>query len=680
MMRLNDDITVIKGIGEKTAAPFRRAGVFCVYDLLTYFPVTYKTYPEVSATLTADEGAYAAVAAPVKNISERYAGSRLLTTASLNLLGITVNAVWFNQRYLKKSLKPGIRYVFFGKISYKGKIPEIVQPQIFSLGDYEKLKGKKLPVYPKVFGLTDKMIEKAVLNVLSEIRLEEYVPDEFLKKYDLMCLDSAVRNIHFPENDELLSEARRRLVFDEFFLFLLTQRLNASEETKVKNSLGPFDISVSSDIKSALPYQLTNGQESALEDLLSDFNGEYITQRLIQGDVGSGKTIVAFIAMAVMAKNGYTSAIMAPTEVLARQHYEKFSSLCKQLGLEIPCILLTGHVKGKARAKALEDIASGVPSFVIGTHALFQEKVEFKNLSLVITDEQHRFGVAQRSALAEKGEEVFSVVMSATPIPRTLALILYQGMNISTITEKPSVRKPLKNAVIDPSMRRNAYALFVKEIRAGHQGIIICPLVEPSENVDGENVEEYFEKMKQTLPPDISVGKLYGPMPADQKEQVMADFASGKTDLLISTTVIEVGVDVPNATVIMIEDAQKFGLAQLHQLRGRVGRGDAQAYCMFVDTSGSKNPSKRLEVLKKSNDGFYLANADLKMRGPGDAFGVRQSGDISFKLADIYNDNQLLKQAAECVENILKDDPDLMSSDVFKRFIEDSAERTYLNL
>lgn len=680
MMRLNDDITVIKGIGEKTAAPFRRAGVFCVYDLLTYFPSTYKTYPEVSATLTADEGAYAAVAAPIKNISEHYAGSRLLTTASLNLLGITVNAVWFNQRYLKKSLKPGIRYVFFGKISYKGKIPEIVQPQIFSLGDYEKLKGKKLPVYPKVFGLTDKMIEKAVINVLSEIRLEEYVPDEFLEKYDLTGLDTAVRNIHFPENDELLAEARRRLVFDEFFNFLMTQRLSVTEETKVKNSLGPFDISVSSEIKSALPYQLTNGQESALNDLLTDFNGEYITQRLIQGDVGSGKTIVAFIAMAVMAENGYTSAIMAPTEVLARQHYEKFSALCNQLGLGIPCILLTGHVKGKARAKALEDIASGVPSFVIGTHALFQEKVQFNNLGFVVTDEQHRFGVAQRNALAKKGENVFSVVMSATPIPRTLALILYQGMNISTITEKPSVRKPLKNAVIDPSMRRNAYALFVKEIRAGHQGIIICPLVEPSENVEGENVEEYFEKMKQTLPPDISVGKLYGPMPADEKEQVMADFASGKTDLLISTTVIEVGVDVPNATVIMIEDAQKFGLAQLHQLRGRVGRGDAQAYCMFVDTSGSKTPSKRLEVLKKSNDGFYLANADLKMRGPGDAFGVRQSGDISFKIADIYNDNLLLKQASESVDKLLKEDPGLKSSEALKRFIENAADRTYSNL
>ena len=679
-MDLNDDITVIKGIGPKTAAPFRRAGVFCVYDLLTYYPSSYKSYPEVSAVLSADEGAYAAVAAPVKNISERYAGSRLLTTASLSLLGLTVNAVWFNQRYLKKSLKPGVRYVFYGKVSYKGKIPEIVQPQIFSLSDYEKLKGRKLPVYPKVFGLTDKMIEKAVINVLSDIHLDEFLPDRFLEKYEMTGLDDAVRNIHFPENDELLAKARRRLVFDEFFLFLLTERLNASEETKVKNSMGPFDISVSSEIKAALPYKLTNGQESALNDLLSDFNGEYITQRLIQGDVGSGKTIVAFIAMAVMAKNGYTSAIMAPTEVLARQHYEKFSSLCSQLGLEIPCILLTGHVKGKARAKALEDIVSGVPSFVIGTHALFQEKVEFKNLSLVITDEQHRFGVAQRNALTEKGEEVFSVVMSATPIPRTLALILYQGMNISTITEKPSVRKPLKNAVIDPSMRRNAYALFVKEIRAGHQGIIICPLVEPSENVEGKNVEEYFEKIKETLPSDITVGKLYGPMPADQKEQVMADFASGKTDLLISTTVIEVGVDVPNATVIMIEDAQKFGLAQLHQLRGRVGRGDAQAYCMFVDTSGSKTPSKRLEVLKRSNDGFYLANADLKMRGPGDTFGVRQSGDVSFKLADIYNDADLLREASESVEMLLDSDPSLDSIPDLKAHLKEQSDRQYSNL
>ncbi|MGN0240624.1 MAG: ATP-dependent DNA helicase RecG [Candidatus Weimeria sp.] len=680
MMRLNDDITVIKGIGPKTAAPFRRAGVFCVYDLLTYFPSTYKTYPEVSSALTADEGAFAAVAAPIKNISERYAGSRLLTTALLNVSGISVNAVWFNQRYLKKSLKAGVRYVFFGKASYKGRIPEIVQPQIFSLNDYLKLKGKKLPVYPKVFGLTDKMIEKAVLNVLSEISIEEYLPDELLEKYDLTGIDCAVRNIHFPESDELLSEAKRRLVFDEFFTFILARRLFASEETKVPNNLRPFDISVSSRIKASLPYKLTKGQENALGDLLSDFNGEYISQRLIQGDVGSGKTIVAFIAMAVMAENGYTSAIMAPTEVLARQHYEKFSSLVKQLGLEISCVLLTGHVKGKARSNALEKIASGIPSFVIGTHALFQEKVQFKNLGLVITDEQHRFGVAQRNALIEKGDEVFSVVMSATPIPRTLSLILYQGMNISTITEKPSVRKPLKNAVIDPSLRKNAYELIVREIRAGHQGIIICPLVEPSENADGQNVEEYFEKMKQTLPSDITIEKLYGPMPSDEKERVMADFASGKTDLLISTTVIEVGVDVPNATVIMIEDAQKFGLAQLHQLRGRVGRGDAQAYCMFVDTSGSRTPSKRLLVLKESNDGFYLADADLKMRGPGDAFGVRQSGDISFKIADIYNDSALLKQASECAEQILNDDPSLDTMPALKERLAEEAARTFSNL
>ncbi|MDY3991353.1 MAG: ATP-dependent DNA helicase RecG [Lachnospiraceae bacterium] len=679
-MNLNDDITVVKGIGPKTAAPFRRAGVFCVYDLLTYYPSSYKSYPEVSAVLSADEGASVALAAPVKNIYERYANGKTLTTATVSVLGLNVNLVWFNQRYLKKSLKPGIRYVFFGKVSYKGKTPELVQPQIFSLNEYQKMVGMKLPVYPKVFGLTDKMIEKAVINVLDCVKIQEYLPTVITDKYSLIDIDTAFRNIHFPENDEMLVEARKRLAFDEFFLFLLNQRMTTAEETKTINTLGKFDTTVVEQIKASLPYQLTAGQESALNDVLRDINGKYITQRLIQGDVGSGKTIVAFIAMAVMAENGYTSAIMAPTEVLARQHYEKFTALCKTAGLDVPCVLLTGHVKGKARTKALEDIASGIPSFVIGTHALFQEKVEFKNLALVITDEQHRFGVKQRNALAEKGEEAFSIVMSATPIPRTLALILYQGLNISTITEKPSIRKPIKNAVIDPSLRKNAYALFIKEIRAGHQGVIICPLVEPSENAEGENVEEYYEKIVRIFPDDITIGKLYGPMPADEKEQVMSDFASAKTDLLISTTVIEVGVDVPNATVIMIEDAQKFGLAQLHQLRGRVGRGDAQAYCMFVDTSGSKTPSKRLEVLKKSNDGFYLANADLKMRGPGDTFGVRQSGDVSFKIADIYNDADLLREASDSVQMLLDSDPTLDGLPQLRSHLKEQSDRQYSNL
>lgn len=679
-MDLNDDITVIKGIGPKTAAPFRRAGVFCVYDLLTYYPSSYKSYPEVSTTLTADQGASVALAAPVKNIYERFVNGKTLTTATLSVMGLNVNLVWFNQRYLKKSLKPGIRYVFYGKVSYKGKNPELVQPQIFTINDYQKIVGSKLPFYPKVFGLTDKMIEKAVINVLETIKVPEYLPEAVTEKYSLTDIDTAFRNIHFPSGDEALSDARKRLAFDEFFTYIMSQRLTAEEETKTQNTLEPFDISVSEKIQNSLSYELTNGQRKALDDVLDDFNGKYITQRLIQGDVGSGKTIVAFIAMAVMADNGYTSAIMAPTEVLARQHYEKFIALCNTAGLDVPCVLLTGHVNGKARTKALEDIASGIPSFVIGTHALFQEKVEFKNLALVITDEQHRFGVKQRNALAEKGEEAFSIVMSATPIPRTLALILYQGLNISTITEKPSIRKPIKNAVIDPSLRKNAYALFIKEIRAGHQGVIICPLVEPSENAEGENVEEYYEKIVRIFPDDITIGKLYGPMPADEKEQVMSDFASAKTDLLISTTVIEVGVDVPNATVIMIEDAQKFGLAQLHQLRGRVGRGDAQAYCMFVDTSGSKTPSKRLEVLKKSNDGFYLANADLKMRGPGDTFGVRQSGDVSFKIADIYNDADLLREASDSVQMLLDSDPTLDGLPQLRSHLKEQSDRQYSNL
>lgn len=679
-MKLSDDITVIKGIGTKTAAPFRRAGVFLVYDLLTYYPSSYKTYPPISDVLDAEDDTAVALCVSIRKLDERYAGGRLMSIGQATVYGAPVQLVWFNNRFLKKMIHPGVRYVFYGKISYRSKIPEIVQPQFFSVRDYEKIIGKKLPVYPKVFGLTDKMIEKAVTNVLYEISVGEYLPQEITERYGLCSIDTAFRNIHFPENDEILAEAQKRIKFDEFFFFMLSQRRLAEEESQVPNTLGRFDLSVADSIKKALPYSLTGGQEKALDDVLSDFNGKYVTQRLIQGDVGSGKTIVAFIAMAVMAENGYVSAIMAPTEVLARQHYEKFMKMTESLGLDIPCVLLTGHVKGKARTAALDEIASGRPMLVIGTHALFQEKVEFHNLGLVITDEQHRFGVKQRDALSSKGDAVFSIVMSATPIPRTLALILYQGLNISTITEKPSVRKPLKNAVITPAMRKNAYSLFIKEIRAGHQGIIICPLVEPSENAEGENVEEYYEKIRKAFPSDITIGKLFGPMPADEKEKAMDDFSSGKTSLIVSTTVIEVGVDVPDATVIMIEDAQKFGLAQLHQLRGRVGRGDAQGYCIFVDTSGAKEPSKRLQLLQQSNDGFYLANADLKMRGPGDTFGVRQSGDIAFRLADIYSDSEILRHASESVDEIMKEDPSLEKYPELCNHVQELSDRTYSNL
>ena len=679
-MKLSDDITVIKGIGTKTAAPFRRAGVFLVYDLLTYYPSSYKTYPPISDVLDAEDDTAVALCVSIRKLDERYAGGRLMSIGQATVYGAPVQLVWFNNRFLKRMINPGLRYVFYGKISYKSKIPEIVQPQIFSVRDYEKIVAKKLPVYPKVFGLTDKMIEKAVKNVLAEIQISEYLPSDIIDQYSLCDIDTAFRNIHFPDSDELLAAAQKRLKFDEFFFFMLSQRRLAEKEAQIPNTLGTFDTSVADQIRKSRPYSRTKGQEKALGDVLSDFNGSYITQRLIQGDVGSGKTIVAFIAMAVMAMNGYVSAIMAPTEVLARQHYEKFRKMVESLGLDIPCVLLTGHVKGKARTATLEEIASGEPMFVIGTHALFQEKVEFHNLGLVITDEQHRFGVKQRDALSSKGDAAFSIVMSATPIPRTLALILYQGLNISTITEKPSVRKPLKNAVITPAMRKNAYSLFIKEIRAGHQGIIICPLVEPSENAEGENVEEYYERIRRSFPDDITIGKLYGPMPADEKEKAMDDFSSGKTSLIVSTTVIEVGVDVPDATVIMIEDAQKFGLAQLHQLRGRVGRGDAQGYCIFVDTSGAKEPSKRLQILQQSNDGFYLANADLKMRGPGDTFGVRQSGDIAFRLADIYSDSEILHCASQSLDQIMKEDPSLSKYPELCNHVQELSDRTYSNL
>ncbi|MGN8772567.1 ATP-dependent DNA helicase RecG [Candidatus Weimeria sp. HCP3S3_B5] len=679
-MKIFDDITAVKGIGEKTAALFKRAGVFCVYDLLTYYPATYMTYPEISDQILLSDKTMVSVCCPIRRLSERYVNRKLITVAAASVGGDDISLVWFNQRYLKRTLKPGYRYVFYGKLSCRAGSIELLSPQIFSREEYGRLSNRMLPVYSKVLGLNDKTIRKALVNAFTEIEISEYLPDHILNEYGLMDLSSSLHDIHFPKSKEQLALARRRLVFDEFFLFLLQQRLVRLNERKIKNPLQGLDLSVSEKIEEALPYKLTGGQKEAISDVITDLTGPTVSQRLIQGDVGCGKTIVAFIAMAIIASGGYEAALMAPTEVLARQHYNKLASLTREAGLDIRPVLLTGSVKGKARKEALSVIEDGGPVIVIGTHALFQEKVVFNKLALVITDEQHRFGVKQREALSKKGQAVFSIVMSATPIPRTLSLILYQGMSVSSIKEKPSLRLPLKNALINAGQRDSAYSFIVKQIRAGHQAIIICPLVEASENIEGENVCDYADRMSSLLPNDIRLGRLTGPMAPDEKDKVMGDFASGRIDLLIATTVIEVGVDVPNATVIMIEDAQRFGLAQLHQLRGRVGRGDAQGYCILVDSSGSKTPPARLKALLQSNDGFYLADADLRLRGPGDTFGVRQSGEASFRLGDIYKDADILKEASRALSLLTEDGADLSSYPNLSERLDISRNRTFINL
>ena len=383
-------------------------------------------------------------------------------------------------------------------------------------------------------------------------------------------------------------------------------------------------------------------------------------QRLIQGDVGSGKTIVAFLTMAWAAASGYQSAIMAPTEVLAKQHYETFVSQCRYFGLDIPVILLTGSMTAKQKRDAYERMQLYPNAMIIGTHALIQEKAVYDNLALVITDEQHRFGVKQRDTFSEKGSSrPHILVMSATPIPRTLAIIIYGDMDISVINQVPARRKPIKNCVVNQGYRPKAYDFIANQIKEGHQAYIICPLVEASENSEGENVSDYSKAIKEYFDADVKIGALNGKMKSDAKNKVMEQFARNEIQILVSTTVVEVGVNVPNATVMMIEDANKFGLAQLHQLRGRVGRGDAQSYCIMINSSNSKNAKKRLEILNNSNDGFYIASEDLKLRGPGDFFGIRQSGDLAFQLADIYQDADVLQNASEAVKKVLSDDPDL---------------------
>ena len=538
------------------------------------------------------------------------------------------------------------------------------QPEVFTEEAYANIVDSMQPVYGQTRGLSNKTIVKAEKQALENRQMKrEYMPAFLRRKYELAEINYALEHIHFPRDQKELLFARKRLVFDEFFMFLVgVRRLKESREGK-KTEFVIRPGEETGRLKESLPYALTSAQERTLQEVFSDLQKGCVMNRLVKGDVGSGKTIVAFLAMADTAHNGYQSAIMAPTEVLARQHYESFQSMCEIFGLDFPVILITGSMTAKQKKLAYQEILDHPDALIIGTHALIQEKVIYQNLALVITDEQHRFGVKQRETFSEKGTKPHILVMSATPIPRTLAIILYGDLDISVVDEVPAKRLPIKNCVVDTRYRPKAYQFIEKEVAAGHQAYVICPLVEESENMEAENVTDYAKRLKEELPDTIEIGLLHGQMKPAQKNDVMERFAANEIQVLVSTTVVEVGVNVPNATVMMIENAEHFGLAQLHQLRGRVGRGDAQSYCIMVNCSDSKESQKRLDILNKSNDGFKIASEDLKLRGPGDFFGIRQSGEMQFALADIYQDAYIMQRASEEVADILGKDPELSSED-----------------
>ena len=653
-------LRTLKGVGEKTEKLFQKVGIYDTDDLLHYYPRNYDEYETpVDIAELKEETVQAVSAAVCSGVYVNSVRGRQIISVNIADQSGKFPVVWFNLPYLKKTLRKGSWFVFRGRIVRKQGKLEMEHPEIFTPSAYEEILHNLQPIYGLTAGLSNKTVVKMVTQLLETLPMQsEYLPEELKERYRLADINYALKTIHFPKNKEELLVSRKRLVFDEFLLFIISVRRMKEKAEETPNCFPVKETWLTEEVIERLPYSLTNAQLNAWHEIERDLAGRTMMSRLVQGDVGSGKTILAFLAMFLVADNGYQAALMAPTEVLARQHYEGFLKLMEEQGLSFPTVLLTGSDTAKEKRIAYERIASGEAAIIIGTHALIQEKVEYANLALVITDEQHRFGVKQREALTTRGNPPNVLVMSATPIPRTLAIILYGDLDISVIDELPAKRLPIKNCVVNTSYRPKAYSFIEKQVRQGRQACVICPMVEESEGMDAENVLDYTQKLKENLPSDIRIEYLHGKMKPKEKNCVMESFAAGEIQVLVSTTVVEVGVNVPNATVMMVENAERFGLAQLHQLRGRVGRGEYQSYCIFIQ-GNQDQISKRLEILNKSNDGFYIAGEDLKLRGPGDLFGIRQSGDMEFRIGDIYNDSTILKEASEAAEEILSLDPEL---------------------
>ena len=660
-MKEQDSIRTIRGIGEKTEKLLGKLGIFTVGDFLRYYPRDYDEYQEPVAVSQALPGKKNAVFARLSGkVGVKNTGRLTVITASAREGEQTLWFTWYNMPFLRSTLRPGGMYIFRGMVVEKRGRRIMEHPEIFSREQYEERLHVLYPIYSLTKGLTNKFMAKTMKQILDEREMtQEYLPEEYRTHYHLAEYNYALTHIHFPENRKDMMEGRKRLVFDEFLLFILSVRMMKEKNQNRKNTFHLKPVWETENIIENLPYDLTNAQKRVWNEIETNMTGKHLMSRLVQGDVGSGKTIIAFLAMILAAANGCQAALMAPTEVLARQHYEGMCQLLGEQGLSYPAVLLTGSTKGKEKKEIYRQIREGEAKLIIGTHALIQEKVFYQDLALVITDEQHRFGVNQREDLSQKGGNPHVLVMSATPIPRTLGIILYGDLDISVMDELPARRLPIKNCVVDTSYRPKAYKFIENQVLQGRQVYVICPMVEESEGLEAENVLDYSQMLSRTLPSQIKVAYLHGRMKAAEKNKIMEAFAENEIQVLVSTTVIEVGVNVPNATVMMVENAERFGLAQLHQLRGRVGRGAYQSYCIFVYGGDDEETRKRLEILVKSNDGFFIAGEDLRLRGPGELLGIRQSGMLEFRLGDIFQDADILKKASEAAGAILLLDPGL---------------------
>lgn len=644
------DIRYLKGVGEKRAGLLNKLGIFTIEQLFEYYPRDYRDFSQEMLVSDCESGENACIKATLISNVKEHMVRRGMTLYKCDFTdGKTViHATLFNQKFLAKSLKIYEDYILFGKIEKRLSFAEMNSPQILPAKDNAGIH----PVYRATEKLSSAAIEKLVRTALEQHgEFAETLPQEIRQKYDLIDLTAAMRNIHFPNSFELLAAARKRLIFEE----LLTLQLGLLKLKSKKRRESHIRIinDFTQEFLHLLPFSPTGAQLRAVKDCVADMQGKYPMNRLLQGDVGSGKTAVAAGVIYTAVKNGFQCALMAPTEILANQHYETLSNLLGSAGIKTE--LLTGSTPAAEKRRIKAALACGEAQFAIGTHALIQKDVDFKNLGLVITDEQHRFGVNQRASLAEKGSEVHTLVMSATPIPRTLALMIYGDLDISILDELPPGRQKIRTDVVDSRYHKRLYEFVKKQIAVGQQAYIVCPLVEAGES-DLLPAEEYAEQLANGAFKGINLGVLHGKMNSKSKERVMAGFVSGHIKILVATTVVEVGVDVPNASVMIIENAERFGLSQLHQLRGRVGRGKVQSYCVLVSDSESETARERLQIMKKYSDGFKIADEDLKQRGPGDFFGNRQHGLPELKIADMLSNTEILAECRRCADDILKED------------------------
>lgn len=663
-MHFDDPITALNGIGDKTAALYHKLDIHTINDLVTHYPRDYEEWRDIIkiGELKANHQTHAihamVISAPQtihirKNMS--------ITTARVKDESGACDITYFNMPYMKNSLQTGKQYIFRGRVILKNNRMTMEQPKIISAKEFMQNVHRLAPVYPATKGLSIAAITKAMHLALEGLDFEnDYIPESMRVKYGLSDLKTAVYEIHFPQSFQDMVCARKRLVFEEFLFFIIGILVLKDMTVQEVNDAPMMRIDACQDFIDRLPYQLTNAQKKVWAQIENDMCSARLMNRLVQGDVGSGKTIVAILAMFLCIMNHHQAAFMAPTEVLAKQHYESVLELIEQYGLPFKPVLLTGALTAREKRRAKESIALGTCNVIVGTQALLQGDVDFYDLRLVITDEQHRFGVKQRETLAQKGIRPHILVMSATPIPRTLALILYGDLDISVMDELPANRLPIKNCVVNTDYRKKAYEFIAKEVANGRQAYVICPMVEANDEIMGdqpvlENVVEYTEKLRKALPDTVRVAFLHGQMNAKAKNYTMEEFAAHHIDVLVSTTVIEVGINVPNATVMLVENAERFGLAQLHQLRGRVGRGTEQSYCIFITTTSQNDTMERLQVLNKSNDGFFISSEDMRLRGPGDLFGIRQSGQFQFQLGDIYQDAGVLQEAQCCATELYSD-------------------------